>query len=198
MADKDTYSSFGDLALRETEGADFIVTCLHGARDDILILAPHGGKIEPGTSELARAVAGSDYALYLFEGTKPKGNRTLHVTSTNFDEPRAMEMASAATHAVGIHGLAAENEEIEVGGLDDALRDLVNASLLEAGFLSRIVTSGPYAARDPANICNRARSGGVQLEIGRVLRDKIRADTAVRTAAAEAVRRVLESIVPRP
>ena len=88
MANKDTYPSFGALALSETEGKDFIVTCLRGARDDIVILAPHGGKIEPGTSELARAVAGSDIALYLFEGVKPSGNRALHVTSTNFDEPR--------------------------------------------------------------------------------------------------------------
>jgi phage replication-related protein YjqB (UPF0714/DUF867 family) len=197
VANKDTYPSFGALALSETEGNDFIVTCLHNARDDIVILAPHGGKIEPGTSELARAVAGSDFALYLFEGLKPSGNRALHVTSTNFDEPRAMAMTGAALHAIGIHGLAADNEEIEVGGLDDRLRDLVNASLLEAGFLSRVVTSGPYAARDPANICNRAKSGGVQLEIGRALRDKIRADAGVRTAAAEAVRKALESIVRR-
>lgn len=143
---------------------------------------------------MARAIAGNTFSLYLFEGIKAAGNRALHVTSPNFDEPRALEMVAASEQVVAIHGLAPQNDEIEVGGLDSALRDRVDAALREAGFVSRIVTSGPYAARDPDNICNRSRAGrGVQLEIGRALRDKIRTDESVRASLAAAIRRVLSS-----
>jgi phage replication-related protein YjqB (UPF0714/DUF867 family) len=53
----------------------------------VAVIAPHGGGIEPGTSELATAIAGDDFSLYLFEGLKSAGNGELHITSTNFDEP---------------------------------------------------------------------------------------------------------------
>ena len=100
-------------------------------------------------------------------------------------------MIRMATHAVAIHGLADMTDEIQLGGLDAALRDGVDAALRGAGFSSRVVTTGHLAARDPGNICNRAASGGVQLEIGRALRDKMRADGAVCAADANAIRHAL-------
>jgi phage replication-related protein YjqB (UPF0714/DUF867 family) len=45
----------------------------------LAILAPHGGGIEPGTSELAEAVAGEGLSFYAFEGLKRSGNAVLHV-----------------------------------------------------------------------------------------------------------------------
>ena len=56
-------------------------------RSDVAVVAIHGGKIEPGTSELARAVARDDHPFYLFEGLKPQGNRDLHISSGRFDDP---------------------------------------------------------------------------------------------------------------
>jgi phage replication-related protein YjqB (UPF0714/DUF867 family) len=53
---------------------------------DVCIIAPHGGKIEKWTSEIATALAGDDYNLYLFEGLKRAKNRDLHITSSRFDE----------------------------------------------------------------------------------------------------------------
>jgi phage replication-related protein YjqB (UPF0714/DUF867 family) len=42
-------------------------------------VAPHGGAIEPGTSEVAKQVADNDLSLFIFEGIKPKGNKRLHI-----------------------------------------------------------------------------------------------------------------------
>ena len=76
----------------------------------VAIIAPHGGKIERGTSELARAIGGTDYRIYCFEGTKPNNNRDLHITSTNFDEPEGVKLVSACDRVVALHGCAREGD----------------------------------------------------------------------------------------
>ncbi len=64
----DTYSSYVELSAAELEGVDYRV--LAQSRSTIVVLAPHGGGIEPGTSEIAWEVAGGEFSLYLFEGLK--------------------------------------------------------------------------------------------------------------------------------
>ena len=49
---EEAYKSFGELSGYETEGQDYAVRiCLRNGR--VLVMAPHGGKIEPGTAEIA-------------------------------------------------------------------------------------------------------------------------------------------------
>lgn len=89
---KDRYGSFEELSSAEIAGEDFsIVSKDRGTK--ALILAPHGGFIEPGTSQISRTVAATKYSLYIFEGLKNRKHSELHITSTSFDEPRAMELA---------------------------------------------------------------------------------------------------------
>jgi phage replication-related protein YjqB (UPF0714/DUF867 family) len=65
----DRYANFQALAQAEHEGHDFRVIALpRSAR--YAIVAPHGGNIEPGTSEIAQALAAHDHACYVFEGVK--------------------------------------------------------------------------------------------------------------------------------
>jgi phage replication-related protein YjqB (UPF0714/DUF867 family) len=53
------YTNFKELAAYEREGHDFRIRIeLRNPR--ILIMAPHGGKIEPSTAEIAEASAGFD------------------------------------------------------------------------------------------------------------------------------------------
>ena len=82
----DTYNSFANLAKHAEEGRDFKVRTQERLGTTVII-APHGGGIEPGTSEIAEAIAGNDLSLYLFEGIRDENNRELHITSTRFDEP---------------------------------------------------------------------------------------------------------------
>ena len=115
--EKDKYDSYEGLAAQEAPGA-FAVFARH--RGPTLILAPHAGGIEPGTSESARAIAAEDHSLYLFEGIKPAGNKDLHVTSSRFDEPQCLAMLERAGHVVTVHGERRDGKVTFVGGLDEA------------------------------------------------------------------------------
>ena len=58
----DRYASYVQLAESEREGQDYSVRVEGDRSSAILVLAPHGGSIEPGTSELA-ALSGSSKEL---------------------------------------------------------------------------------------------------------------------------------------
>ncbi len=91
-------------------------------RDAAAVIAPHGGGIEPGTSELAEAIAGADLSFYAFEGLKKDGNGDLHVTSDHFDEATAIELVSASPTVVAVHGeLKCTDKVAFLGGLDKDL-----------------------------------------------------------------------------
>jgi len=166
MADR--YSSFEELSEAETEGRDFAVRCANrGSR--VLVLAPHGGGIEPGTSELAISISGPELSYYVFDGLKPQGNGELHITSTNFDEPKALELAAASEFVLSVHGEGSDEEVVYMGGLDNLLKPQVKRALYEAGFATG--EKPGIMAHDPSNICNRCTSGaGLQLELTRGLR----------------------------
>lgn len=168
--------SFEELSDHEAEERDYTIrTCLR--RGPVLVMAPHGGKIEPGTTEIAQAIAGDDHSFYSFEGIKADGNRVLHVPSHLFNEPRAIEAARGAEIVVTVHGHAdRENPFVMIGGLDTHLKSSIERELRMAGFQIKEPSKG-LKAIDPMNICNRGRTGkGVQLEISRKLRDSCRAD----------------------
>jgi phage replication-related protein YjqB (UPF0714/DUF867 family) len=165
----DRYGSFSELVRNEREGRDFLRTIIdRGA--PITIVAPHGGGLEAGTSEIARAIAGGDFSLYCFEGIKPRGNEVLHVTSRRFDDPACLDLLSRARTAVTIHGCSGQDMGIRVGGLDAGLKGVVIPALIEAGFVP-LEDDAVYTGLDPANICNRSATGrGLQLELSRGLR----------------------------
>jgi phage replication-related protein YjqB (UPF0714/DUF867 family) len=158
------YRNFEDLASHEVEGVDY---CIRTRSDGAtLILAPHGGGIEPGTSELADAIAATEHSLYLFEGLKGSGNRGLHITSSHFDEKTCCEMLARADLVIAIHGEEQDNAAVFIGGLDRASIDRLSRSLTSAGFAVKTPDNDRLAGQARANVCNRGRGGaGVQLEI---------------------------------
>jgi len=135
------------------------------------VIAPHGGLIEPGASEIARAIAGENFNLYLFEGIKPRRNfKDLHITSQHFDEPKCLGLLAECEIVIAIHGYIANDERVLVGGLDKSLGKKITFSLGRLG-LTVMSDGHKYQALDKNNICNRGSSGrGVQLEISGVLR----------------------------
>lgn len=172
---KDTYSSFTDLAREKRDGEDYRIR-LEDRHSAVAIIAPHGGYIEPGTCQIAAAIAADDWSLYCFEGLIPnRPHGELHIRSGLFDEPGGCELVARVDVVVAIHGRAdnGDADTVYVGGLDEALRATVMAELAWAGYAAAIGT-GHLAGTDPKNICNRGRSAaGVQLEIPRTLRDRL-------------------------
>jgi phage replication-related protein YjqB (UPF0714/DUF867 family) len=182
------YGSYAELASFEVHGRDYRVHAIERPASPVLIIAPHGGMIEVGTSEIAHGVASTEYNLFSFEGLKPYGaNRDLHITSHRFDHPACVAMASRCDIVVTVHGCQGE-ACIHVGGLDDGLGARLAERLVSAGFA--VETEGHrYPGRHPSNICNRGlRKKGAQLEITYDLRtggSRGAIAGAVRTAIAD-------------
>lgn len=171
MADK--YASFQDMAAHNTEGVDYRIR-YEVRNSTVAIVAPHGGGIEPGTSELAAAIAGDDLSYFIFDATKPNNNRDLHITSTHFFEPRCDAVIASCAVVVTVHGQHASSAEVFVGGKDgqqaDALRDAIKAAL-EARHIAAKTPPKEIQGADKDNLCNRGSSGaGIQLELSHGLR----------------------------
>lgn len=175
LAMRDKYDSYAALATHERRGTDYEIHALERPNAIALIVAPHGGSIEVGTSELASLIAGDEHSLFTFDGLKARGrNRDLHITSHNFDHPQCLALAARHTVVLGVHGCQGEESQIYVGGLDEPLTSLLASSLSAAGFPVN-ATGHRYPGRNPRNICNRgARSRGAQLEFTLDLRTSAR------------------------
>ena len=170
----DRYSNYAELGRHQKGGLDFCVT-LRSGNSGIAVVAPHGGGIEPGTTEIAEAIAAGEHTFYSFEGLKVSGNRSLHLTSTKFDEPIGMDAIKRARVVLGIHGCEEHRAIIYIGGLDREIGKKVHRAFEQAGFT--VAEHSGLAGSDPENLCNRGTSGGgVQLEISSGLRRLMFAD----------------------
>jgi len=162
------YADFRHLKAEQREGIDYRIHLRRGA-SGVAVMAIHGGDIEPGTSEVATALAASDHSLYLFEGIKDRGNRRLHLASTRFNEPMGLRLARESELVVTVHGCSEKDVLVLVGGLCLPVVSQMRRSLVQAGF--------PVNHRDglrgvhPMNVCNLGKRGqGVQLELSSGLR----------------------------
>jgi phage replication-related protein YjqB (UPF0714/DUF867 family) len=168
MADK--YPDFATQSEHETAGVDFGIL-LRRSRDSLALVAPHGGGIEAGTSEIADACAGAGFSFYAFEGLKRSSNGSLHITSTRFDEPLCLALIAGSKVVVTIHGEESPGRRVFLGGLDDELAGRIGEALRAAGFTVARHPNPALQGREPTNLCNRGKSGaGVQLELSKGLR----------------------------
>ena len=195
MPHKDKYRSYEELSTFEEEGDDYQVEVIsgQGRSSEIVIIAPHGGGIEKHTSKIARNIAGEEFGLYLFEGTKENCNfSTLHITSTRFDEPRCINIVEQSRTAAAVHGKSGKTQAVLVGGLDDELAEQMITELENAGFTASREQDGPVSGMSPQNICNRTVSNkGIQLEIYRGLRDDLDGSESLLIKFAHSIRKVL-------
>ena len=198
------YISFRHLRREEKEDLDYTIQCFH--RDsDIAVIAPHGGGIEPGTTEIAKAIASDRFSFYTLEGLKPQGNKRLHIASDHFDEDRAYRIAQASQIVVAIHGCCGYNNLVLIGGLALAERKRIAQSLRGAGFQVEIYPPKPLAGELKNNICNRGINGkGIQIEIDKSIRETMfrslskdgrKVTTIIFDRFVEAIRADLEAYV---
>jgi len=155
-----------------------------------IVMAIHGGGIEPGTSEIALAVAGYHpdtlvasvndnlglHDFWLFEGLLPSGNGKLHVTASHYDEPIATELVQNARRCISLHGCSdtEANGKIQIGGRDHQLRDIVLEELKIAGIPAEITTNQMLRGESLDNIANKTKIlGCAQLEMGTSYRSSL-------------------------
>lgn len=167
----DRFCSFEELKQVYDEGEDWEIVKNTEGDESWLVSAIHGGGIEETTSSLTEAIAGTSYPFYAFKGRLPTDNfSNLHITSTRFDEPQALEMVANAEHHIAIHGASGEKPKTLLGGRDKELKKIVRQHLEESGFL---VTEAPehLDGDSPDNFVNKTKTEkGVQLEITRAQR----------------------------
>lgn len=186
----DRYLNFSELEASEEEDRDYRIVYFPG-KYPVLIMAPHGGVIEPFTSEISEWIAGEDFSLYLFEGIRNHHVKDLHITSHHFDEPLALKALNQADLVLTVHGLLNTVDEfVMVGGLDLELCKKIESALTEAGFTIR-KSEAKYSGKHPNNICNRGiKKKGVQLEITYALRKHLFGDETYRSRFINALRLV--------
>jgi phage replication-related protein YjqB (UPF0714/DUF867 family) len=190
----DKYKNFTELSKNEIEGKDYKICMPEGGKhSDIAIIAPHGGGIEAYTSELCREIANGEFLSYQFEGNNKNGNWQLHITSTNFDEPKCLKLLERAKFVVAIHGMKdpdSEDAHVWVGGMDDELAKAIIESLNAfEGDIAKHKTCGKFTGRSKDNICNRGfNKKGVQLEISKKVRDHLRDNEALQQRFCVAIR----------
>jgi phage replication-related protein YjqB (UPF0714/DUF867 family) len=170
-----SYKNFAQLAKHERSGIDYRVR-VRRAQPAFAVMAFHGGSIEPGTSEIADAIAAEKHSFYTLEGLKPPGkNGVLHITSTEFDEPMCLTVLGHSSVVVTLHGAKDDSgddddsgETVFLGGLDDTLCDRIEKAFHGKFHVDRRVG---IEGEKTTNICNRGTSGaGVQLELSKSLR----------------------------
>lgn len=159
--------------------AEHRITSCNRPDSPLCVIAIHGGGIEPGTTELARDIAGLDFSFYSFEGTKKGGNwENFHpqLESEKFAERIGVALVKSNAGVVSIHGLKDKGNasEIYVGGLDEKLKSQVIPALIAAEFSADEDKAKEHSGRNVHNICNRGWSGkGLQLEITYRLRKRM-------------------------
>jgi phage replication-related protein YjqB (UPF0714/DUF867 family) len=131
----DDFHSYDDLARHFREGVDYAVHVVPREGSPIAVLAPHGGRIEGRTSDVARLIAGDEHGLYLFEGLRTTGDNfdCLHLSSRWFDEPRALDLVSRCDTVVAVHGYVGPGPDVLLGGLNDGLKEKIARGLAQAG-----------------------------------------------------------------
>jgi len=196
------FRCYDELAQRYLEGIDYAVHVMPRERSGVVVIAPHGGRIEGRTSDIARLIAGNEHGLYLFEGLRMTGDNfdCLHLASHWFDEPRALELVSSCDTVIAVHGYAAPGPDVLLGGLNERLKEEVAQALAAIG-ISCLTDGHCFPGKHPRNICNRGRSGkGVQLELSerlRKARDWSGLTGAIRTVLAQLNGRSAEDEIRR-
>jgi phage replication-related protein YjqB (UPF0714/DUF867 family) len=187
-----------------------------GEHRGLIVIAPHGGDIEPHTDEQAEHVASrlaafgvSSWRCKGWKDRRPDGTggaaECWHTTSTDINPASFPGLASVIdrgfTHAVAFHGF--EEAEILIGGtapaaLKQEMRCAIEAAISGSAIRVRIATpDDEFGGDDPCNIVNRLTVrtvGGIQIEQSRTARRDH--GTAIARAVATVYARTLHR--PRP
>ena len=152
-----------------------------GVSDGFVVIAPHGGSIEPGTDQQAELVqamlAAKGASSWICKGYKPGGGAYTrwHITSTDLSPnsfPGLDQIADRGfTYAVTFHGQKA-NFVLVGGGAPKELRELIRDAIADAiegsGIDVEVAEPGDsnagFSAENIVNWMTADGLGGVQIE----------------------------------
>lgn len=166
--------------------------------DRMIILAPHGGNIEPGTSDQAKTMyydlfnRNHQVTLWMLNGYMPGGGafERFHVPSCEFEAEDFPKLSTVLDRnyafSLAFHGC--KGDTVYVGGTaGNSLKNEVVSAIMNAvhgNIAIEVVSSGPYGGVSPDNIANRLARESIQIEQPRALRDGV-ASLAIAYALAD-------------
>lgn len=169
----DRYSDFEELKKNTTKNKDWRIVTKHRKDNNILLTAIHGGGIEPGTTELARRVSNvGKYNFYSFEGLRKHNNDQLHVTSTNYDEPKLIKMLEKSKETISIHGSSGDDPIVYIGGKDTKMSKSIAKALRKKDFTVKESPKELNAQSDDNFVNKNDTDSGVQLELTTAQREE--------------------------
>lgn len=200
--DQDQYRSFAELAAKNTAGVDYSIE-VKDTESKILVMAFHGGSIEPGTSELGSAIAEGTFDFYTFKALKAgkldepsQTSSTLHLTSTRFDEPQLLKMTAVSDFCIGLHGFKGKEADFCVGGANAEQRKVLVQKLSKAfpEFKACELCCDPLNGVSAKNPINRCRHQGVQIEMSPKVRKKFLSEKDFLDSFAGEFKKYLKSL----
>lgn len=171
IARKDYYANLDELKSKLVKGKDYCIVS-KDRNSKVTIVAPHGGGIEAGTSELARAIAGEKYNSFDFFAKSLKARTFGHVTASHFREEKLSKILSKSLICVSIHRMRDRHFVLYLGGANLALKKLAAKELLKNGFQCTIDPPRTKGL-SKKNFVNMASQPGLQIEIPQMLAKKL-------------------------
>lgn len=163
-------------------------------------MAPHGGKIEARTGEIAEATAGQEYSCYLFAAKLSANNKVeMHIASENYNVPEALTAVETAELVIALYGRYDDDdfEKIWMGGLDRRLSER-NGDVLQRSDFPVLFDPPKFKGIHPKNICNQGiNKAGVRLEIPLSLRYKSMGAPAREAAFVSSLRTAIASYLQK-
>jgi phage replication-related protein YjqB (UPF0714/DUF867 family) len=194
------------------EGGEFVERLDDdGARRSLIVLAPHGGDIEPHTDEQADRVAAclADFGVSSWRCKGWRARRadgtggafdSWHITSTDLAPASFPGLGSVIDrgfkYAVAFHGF--DDQEVLIGGsapptLKARISSAIARAIAGSGITVRVATpEDHYGGDDERNIVNRLTRGGVGgVQLEQSLPARRDHGTAIADAVASVYRRIL-------
>jgi phage replication-related protein YjqB (UPF0714/DUF867 family) len=151
----------------------------NGHHRGLIVIAPHGGDIEPYTDEQAehigKQLSSKCVSVWVCKGFKEHSGAfdRWHITSTDISEESFPKLKTVFgrrfEYAVAFHGM--ERDSICIGGtIPDPLKEKIRMEVEKAvSFKIKVSTGGDgcpvnFNGNDPYNIVNRLGTIGVQIE----------------------------------
>jgi phage replication-related protein YjqB (UPF0714/DUF867 family) len=176
-----------------------------GSQRELIVVAPHGGDIEPHTDEQAGLVSArfpvDQVSAWVCKGWQLQGASSYHITSADLN-PKSFPLLGRVidrgfTHAVSFHGF--DQPEILVGGgapacLRREFGYAIAAATTGSGIAVRLAEPNePFGGDDAANVVNRLTAGGANgVQIEQCLQAREHHGEAIANAVADVYERLLE------
>jgi phage replication-related protein YjqB (UPF0714/DUF867 family) len=190
-SETDKFKSYAELAQHKQEGKDYAVIVREVKGSKVSIVAPHGGNIEGPTGKMAADIAGNEHSLYVFKGLCKDAFKELHLTSTRFDDPRALDLVAKTDVTVTLHRCRIEEPVVCLSGRDRKLQSKLTAAFNKAAIPVEIENHPYQSGTLPENICNKnARGKGVQIELSHGICN----DPALTKKCVEVIRNSLKGL----